>query len=118
MIKPSSHLIKLKDIPENLLKPSIASLPVDLFTTPTKLPWYHKCIYPLQADLFSVPTGLQTLPTHCSASDSLEYFYNFQKLHDNQESGVKLKISWFGMESLIIYKLFFCFDDFHHDLDS
>jgi hypothetical protein len=77
MIKTSSHLIKLKDIPENLLKPGIASLPADLFSTPTKLPWYHECIYPLPADLFSVPMGLQTLPTHCSAYNSLEFVYKF-----------------------------------------
>jgi hypothetical protein len=78
MIKTSSHLIKSKDIPEDLLKPDIASLPAGLFSTPTKLPWYHACIYPLPADLFSVSMGLQTLPTHYSAFNPLEFVYNFQ----------------------------------------
>jgi hypothetical protein len=35
-----------KDIPDNFLKPDIASLPAGLFSTPTKLPWHHACIYP------------------------------------------------------------------------
>jgi hypothetical protein len=102
-------LIKLKDIPENLLKPDIASLPVGLFSTPTKLPWYHECIYPLPTDLFSVPTSLQTLPTHYSASNSLKFVYNFQKLHDIQESGVILKISQFGNEKFDHLQIIFLF---------
>jgi hypothetical protein len=43
--------------------PDIASLPAGLFSTPTKLSWCHACIYPLPADLLSIPTGLQALPT-------------------------------------------------------
>jgi hypothetical protein len=27
------------------------------------LSWCHACIYPLPADLFSIPAGLQALPT-------------------------------------------------------
>jgi hypothetical protein len=59
--------IKIKDIKEvsfmNFHVPDIASLPAGLFSTLTKLSWHHACIYPLPVDLFSVPAGLQALPT-------------------------------------------------------
>jgi hypothetical protein len=71
------HGLILRGIPDNFLEPDIASLPAGLFSTPTKLPWYHGCIYPLPADLFSVSVGLQTLPTPCSAFNSLELIYKF-----------------------------------------
>jgi hypothetical protein len=80
MIKNISTLDQIENRPEDLLKPDIASLPAGLFSTPTKLPWYHACIYPLPADLFSVSMGLQTLPTHYSAFNPLEFVYNFQNL--------------------------------------
>jgi len=77
MTKTSSILIKLKDIPEDLLKLAIASLPVGLFSTLTKFPWYHAIIYSLPVDLFSVPVGLQTFPTPYNASNSVKFVYNF-----------------------------------------
>jgi hypothetical protein len=43
--------------------PDIASLPAGLFSTLAKLSWHHACIYLLPADLFSIPVGLQALPT-------------------------------------------------------
>ena len=43
--------------------PDIAPLPAGLFSTLAKLSWRHECIYPLPADLFSIPMGLQALPT-------------------------------------------------------
>ena len=43
--------------------PDIASLPTGLLSTPMKLSWCHACIYPLPVNLFSIPTGLQALPT-------------------------------------------------------
>jgi hypothetical protein len=79
MIKTSSHLIKLKDILENHLKSDIAPFPVGLFSTPTMLPWYHECIYPLPEDSLIVMVGLQTLHTHYSAYNSLEFVYKFAK---------------------------------------
>ena len=57
------HLRSKDFIYENFFIPDIASLPVGLFNTPVKLSWRHACIYPLLADLFSIPTGLQALPT-------------------------------------------------------
>jgi hypothetical protein len=57
----------------NFHKPDIASLPAGLFSTPTKLSWRHACIYPLLADLFIIPMGLQALPTALS----IIYFVSF-----------------------------------------
>jgi hypothetical protein len=80
MIKNISTLDQIKNRLEDLLKHGVALLPVGLFSTLTKSPWYHAFIYSLPVDLFSVSMGLQTLPMHYSAFKRLDFVYNFQNL--------------------------------------